>query len=285
MIYQPKVCIQIGLFTNAALTIFKFFAGIVGLSKAMVADALHSFSDILTTVVVYVGICIAERPADEDHPYGHGNAETIAAAIVALIILGLGIYAAKSAVSSLIQGQFKQPLAIALWAAIASILAKEALFRYTIKVGQLNNNPAVIADAWHHRSDVYSSLAALVGIAGAKISFLYLDPLAGLVVAALIVKIAFPLIRSNIGIMMDEKPNAGLISNIEGIVQNCEGVKKIDSIKVHRRGSHFTIDLELSVDSSISVAEGHKIAARVRDKLRKKIRSVRDVMVHVNPYK
>ncbi len=284
-IFRPKTCILIGLFVNIALTIFKFFAGILGLSKAMIADALHSFSDILTTVIVYIGIDIGERPADEEHPYGHGNAETIAASLVSVIILGIGIYAGISATLALIRRQFTEPLNIALLAAIVSIVIKEALFRYTIKVGNYNNNPAVIADAWHHRSDAYSSVAALIGIAGARISFLFLDPLAGVVVSGLIIQISFRLIRTNIGIIMDEKPQAAFINNIRNVVYDTAGVKKVDSIKVHRRGSAFTIDLEIAVDSNISVDAGHKIATDVKNGIFKKIRNIRDVMVHINPYK
>lgn len=280
---KPKTCIQIGLCTNIALTIFKFFAGILGLSKAMIADALHSFSDILTTGIVYIGICVGARPADKDHPYGHGNAETIAAGLVSLIILGIGAFAGIYAILAIIHRQFRAPLNIALLAACVSIVIKEVLFRYTIKVGRMSNSPAVIADAWHHRSDAYSSVAALIGIAGAKIAFLYLDPLAGLIVSGFIVKIAARLIRSNIGIMMDERPHSAFINNIKTIVQETKGVRKIDSIKVHRRGSTFTIDIEIAVESQLTVEEGHRIASNVRNNLLKKVQNVRDVMVHVNP--
>lgn len=282
-LFKPKTCIQIGILTNVFLTIFKFFAGIMGLSKAMVADALHSLSDILTSAVAYVGICIAARPADEDHPYGHGNAETIAASAVSLIILIIGVSTGILATLAIIHRQFRTPLSIALFAAVISILVKEGLFRYTIKVGQISNNPAVIADAWHHRSDAYSSVAALIGIAGAKISFLYLDPVAGLAVSVLIVNIAFRLIRSNIGIIMDERPQVVFINNIKAVAREVEGVKKIDKIKVHRRGSNFTIDLEIAVDRSISVDEGHRIATNVRNRLLKRKQNIHDVMVHVNP--
>jgi cation diffusion facilitator family transporter len=284
-LFNPKRCIEISLFVNIVLTAFKFIAGIFGLSKAMLADALHSLSDILTSAVAYAGVCIGQRPADEDHPYGHGNAETIAATSVSVIILGFGAYAGFSAIQAIIQQRAQPPLNIALIAAIVSILVKEALFRYTIKVGRISNNPAVVADAWHHRSDAYSSVAALVGIAGAKIAFVYLDPIAGVVVSVLIVNIAIRLIRSNIGIIMDERPQAELISKIKSLIHSVPGVKNIDSIRVHRRGSRYTIDLEIAVDSKISVEVGHKIAAAVRIELLKKVQNIGDVMVHVNPYR
>lgn len=283
-LFRPKVCIQIGLFSNIALTIFKFFAGILGLSRAMIADAMHSFSDILTTIIAYIGICVGERPADEDHPYGHGNAETIAASLVSLIILVIGVWTGISAILAIIHEQFKAPLNIALLAAIISIIVKESLFRYTIKVGEKSNSPAVVADAWHHRSDAYSSIAALIGITAAKFSFLFLDPLAGVIISGFIISISFRLMRENVGIMMDEKPHPAFINNIRTIVGGIEGVRKIDSIKVHRRGPKFTIDLEVSVDSEISVDEGHRIAANIREVLLSKIQNIRDVMVHVNPH-
>ena len=281
---SPKTCIQVGLLTNVVLTIFKLLAGIFGFSKAMIADGLHSLSDILTTGIVYIGVHIASKPPDEDHPYGHGNAETIAASIVSLVIIAVGVIAGISAALAIIHREFKTPLMIAILAAIISIVLKEALFRYTIKVGKMNNNPAIIADAWHHRSDAYSSIAALIGIAAAKISFLYMDPLAGLVVSGFIIKVGINLIRSNIGIMMDEKPSSIFINNIKTIVQKAEGVRNIDSIKIHRRGSTFTIDMEIAVESALTVKEGHKIAADVKSKLLKQVPYVRDVMVHVNPF-
>ncbi|MBN3038210.1 MAG: cation transporter [Candidatus Omnitrophica bacterium] len=284
-LYNPKTCIQISILVNILLTGFKFLAGIFGLSQAMIADAFHSLSDILTSVVVYVGVHIGAMPPDEDHPYGHGNAETIAASVVSLIILGIGAFAGIEALLAIIKGDFKVPLNLALSAAVVSIVVKEALFRYSIKVGQVNNNPAIIADAWHHRSDALSSVAAFFGILGAKASFLLLDPLAGIVVAMLIVKIGIELMRTNVGIIMDERPQIEFIENICVYAREVEGVKKIDDVKVHRRGSSFTVDLEISVDSSITVSEGHNIAAQVRKKLLRSQKSISNVMVHVNPHR
>ena len=283
-IYTPKTCTQVGLGTNIVLTIFKLFAGILGCSYAMIIDGLHSLSDILATGIVYIGICIGTRPADEDHPYGHGNAETIAAFLVALIILATGIYAGISAVLAIVRGQLEKPLTIALIAAIISIILKEGLFRYTIKVGRETNNPAIISNAWEHRSDAYSSIAAFFGILSARLGFLYLDPLAGLFVSIFILKISFNLLRSNIGILMDERPNPMILNNIKSVVQDIKEVRKIDSIKVHPRGSTFTIDIEIAVDSTLTVSEGHRIAAIVRKKLLNQVPYIREVMVHVNPY-
>ncbi len=282
--FDSKTCTLIGLVGNVVLSIFKLLAGIFGFSYAMIADAIHSISDSFATGTAYIGIRIGERPADEGHPYGHANAETIAAFFVALTILGTGAFVGVDAVHLVVQKHFETPAMIALVAAVISIIIKEAMFRYTLKVGQRNNNPAVIATAWDHRSDVYSSVAAFLGILGARLGFQYLDPIAGLVVAALIIKMSLTLFRSNIGILMDERPETAVLDEIRAMALEVGGVQAIDSLRVHRRGSTFTIDIEIAVDSRLTVEQGHRVAAEVKNKLLSKIEHVQDVMVHVNPY-
>jgi len=281
---DSKTCTLVGLVTNVALAIFKLLAGIFGFSYAMIADAIHSMSDCLATGTVYVGLRIGEKPPDESHPYGHGNAETIAAFLVALIILATGVFVGISAVQLIAHKQFETPATIALAAAAISIVTKEGMFRYTLKVGKRNNSPALIANAWDHRSDAYSSVAALAGILGARLAFQYLDPIAGLVVSALIVKMSLTLLRSNVGILMDERPEPALLARIRAAVLEVKGVKAIDNIKAHRRGSTFTIDIEVAVDSNLTVEQGHQVAFKVKSKLLHNIEHVQEVMVHVNPY-
>ncbi len=281
---DSKTCTLVGLVTNIALAIFKMLAGIFGFSYAMIADAIHSMSDCLATGTVYVGLRIGERPPDESHPYGHANAETIAAFLVALIILATGVFVGVSAVDLIAQRHLETPATIALAAAAISIVIKEGMFHYTLKVGKRNNSPAVITNAWDHRSDAYSSVAALAGILGARLAFQYLDPIAGLVVSAFIVKMSFSLLRSNIGILMDERPEPAVLDSVKATVLKVGGVKAIDSIKVHRRGSTFTIDVEVAVDSNLTVEQGHQVASELKNNLQNKIEHVQDVMVHVNPY-
>jgi len=282
--FYSKTCTLIGLVGNVVLSIFKLLAGIFGFSYAMIADAIHSISDSFATGIAYIGIRIGERPADESHPYGHANAETIAAFFVALTILGAGAFVGVDAVQLVVQKNFETPAMIALVAAVISIIIKEAMFRYTLKVGQRNNNPAVIATAWDHRSDVYSSVAAFLGILGARLGFQYLDPIAGLVVAVLIIKMSLTLLRSNIGILMDERPETAVLDEIRATALEVGEVQAIDSLRVHRRGSTFTIDIEIAVDSRLTVKQGHQVAAEVKNKLLNKVEHVQDVMVHVNPY-
>ncbi len=281
---DSKTCTLIGLICNLILTIFKLLAGILGLSYAMIADAIHSASDTVATGTAYFGIRVGEKPADEDHPYGHANAETIAALVVALIILGTGIFMGGSAINLIIQHNFESPANIALIAAITSIIVKEIMFRYTIKVGERNNSPAVIASAWDHRSDAYTSVAAMVGIIGAKVAFVYMDPIAGIFIAALIIWMSVKLLRSNIGIIMYERPDPAFLDMVKNTACVIEGVKGIDGIRVHRCGPSFNVDLKIAVDEYLSVGDGHQVAGRVRAELLLRIEHVRDVMVHVNPY-
>ena len=281
---DSKTCTLLGLAANIALTIFKLLAGILGFSYAMIADAIHSASDCLATGAVYVGLRIGEKPPDKSHPYGHANAETIAAFLVALIILSTGVFIGISAIHLITDKNLETPTMIALVAAITSIVIKEIMFRYTLRVGKRNNSPAVIANAWDHRSDAYSSIAALAGIVGARLGFQYLDPIAGLVVSALIVKVSATILHSNIGILMDERPEQAVLDKLRAAVLDVEGIKAIDSIRAHRRGSTFTIDIEIAVDSNITVEQGHQIASEVKNRLVNNIEHVQDVMVHVNPH-
>ena len=284
-LYDSKTCTLLGLIVNTALAIFKLLAGILGFSYAMIADSIHSFSDTFATGMVYVFLRIGEKPPDESHPYGHANAEIIAAFLVALIILVTGTFIGISAIHLIAHQQFATPATIALAAAIASIVIKEALFRYTFSVGKRNNSPALIANAWDHRSDVYTSIAALIGIAGAKMGFHYLDPIAGLVVSGFIIKMAITLFRPNIGILMDESPDSPTLDKIRATALKVDGVKAVDSLKAHRVGTALTIDLEIAVDSSLSVEQGHRVAEKVKTRLLDEIECVQDVIVHINPHR
>ena len=281
---DSKTCTLVGLGVNIVLAIFKMLAGILGLSYAMIADAIHSISDCLATGTVYVSLRIGEKPADESHPYGHANAETIAAFLVALIILATGVLVGVSAVHLIAHKHFETPATITLVAAIASIVVKEGLFRYTLKVGKRSNSPAVIANAWDHRSDAYSSVAVLAGILGARLGYQYLDPVAGLLVSAFIIRVSLTLLRPNIGILMDESPSSAILDQIRATALEVGGIKAIDDLKVHRRGSSFTIDMEIAVSSRLTVEQGHEIADKVSSSLMDTLEHVQDVMVHVNPY-
>ncbi len=284
-LYDSKTCTLVGLATNIVLAIFKLLAGIFGFSYAMIADSIHSFSDCFATGTVYVGIRIGEKPPDKSHPYGHANAEIIAAFLVALIILATGVYVGVSSIQLIAHKHFETPATIALVAAATSIVIKEALFRYTLKVGKKNNSPAVVANAWDHRSDAYSSIAALAGILGARLGVQYLDPVAGLVVSAFIIKMSLSLLRPNIGVLMDESPSEAVLDKIRATALEIGGVQAVDSIRAHRLGSSFTVDIEIAVDSSLTVKQGHQVAEEVKSGLLSEVEHVQDVIVHVNPHR
>lgn len=278
-----ETCTKIGLWVNILLTVVKVAAGVLGHSKAMLADSLNSALDVLATGIVLVGLKISKRPADDEHPYGHGNADTIASFLVALILLLTGLYIGYSATHVLIHKHIERPGSIALYAAIFSIVVKEILFHYTIRVGRRENSQAIIANAWDHRSDVYSSAAALVGIFFARRGILILDPIAGLIITVMIFRIALRLIHSSVDIIMDESPDATVIREISEIISGVDGVVEVHDIRVHQRGPDRTADVKIEVDKDITVNDGHIIASEVKTALIESNLRIADAMVHVDP--
>lgn len=278
-----EVCTKIGLWVNALLTIVKLSAGIFGHSKAMLADSLNSALDVLATGIVLIGLRISTRPADDKHPYGHGNADTIASFLVALILLLTGLYIGYSAIHVLLHGHIEKPARIALYAAVFSIVVKETLFHYTMKVGRLLNSQAIIANAWDHRTDVYSSSAALIGIFVARSGILVFDPVAGFVITAMIFWIAFRLIHSSVDIIMDESPDEETLQEISKITVGVDGVANVRDVRVHQRGPDRTVDIKIEVDGGNTVNQGHAIAAEVKIAMIESDLRIIDAMVHVNP--
>ena len=276
-------CTRIGLLVNILLTVLKLAAGILGRSQAMIADALHSFSDVIATGGVYIGFKIAEKPADKDHPFGHGNADTLAAVFVALILLLTGIYIGVQAFHIILHEEYHTPTNLALGAAILSIVIKELLFRYTLKIGRTIKSQAIIANAWDHRSDVYSSVAALIGIAGAKLGFVMLDPLAGLIIAGLIVRMAFHLMKTNVHILMDGTPDEVILKKVIETTNAVSGVVQTRETRIHPVGPRNIVNIKILVDRNLTVEEGHTIATRVKETLMKNHEEIKDVIVHVEP--
>lgn len=279
-----EVCTKIGLWINVLLTAFKLTAGILGHSKAMIADSLHSASDVLATGIVFLGLRISKRPADNKHPYGHGNADTIASFLVALILLLTGLYLGYSAVHVFIHKHLTKPGVIALYAAITSIVIKEAMYHYTVIVGKRLNSQAIIANAWDHRSDAFSSIPAALGILIARVwNVPIFDPIAGLVITIMIFRIAFHLMHSSVDIIMDESPDSETIQKMSGIIYDVDGVVRVRDVRVHQRGPERTADVKIEVDGQITVNDGHAIAAEVKSALIASDLRIVDAMVHVNP--
>ncbi len=284
LFYQEETCTRIGLEANVALTLGKLWAGIFGHSQAMIADALHSLSDVVSTSVVFLGLRIAKKPPDRNHLYGHGGADTLAALFVSVILLLTGGYIGISALQIFIHRRFQAPGPIALWAALGSIFFKWVLYRYTLKVGKKSHSSGLVANAYDHKSDAYSSMAALVGILGARMGWGYLDPLAGCFIAILILKISFRLLKSNLHLLMEGVPDPSIINRIEEITHQIPGLKGIKETRVRPLGSDYLVDMKILVEGDMSVSEGHKVASRVKEELLKGSERIKDVMVHVNPY-
>lgn len=281
---DSAACTALGFFVNLLLMAFKLAAGVFGHSYAMIADGIHSASDGVATGTAYFGIKVARKPADPEHPYGHGAAEAIVAFFIGLLLFGTGAYLGGTAVHLIAHGHESTPGNIALGAAIASIVIKEVLFQYTMRIGKRHKSPAVIASAWDHRSDALSSIGSLAGIIGARLGVPVLDPVAGMIIAGFIIWVSVRLLRSNIGLLMDESPPPAFLGMVRDLACRVEGVRGVDDVRVHRCGAACTLDIKIAVDGHLTVEEGHRIAGKLRFELSRQIAEVRDVMVHVNPF-
>lgn len=280
---QGKKISIISLLSNTILALIKIFIGFFANSKALIADGFHSVSDMASTIIVMISIKFSETPADKNHPYGHEKAEALGTNILAVILILTAIFLGRDAVATLLSGNIKEPGFWALIAALISIVVKEVLYRYTIKIGEEINSRALIADAHHHRSDAFSSIAALIGIAGAKLGFRFLDPLAGIVVAFLILKVGYNIMRDTSYELMDGRPDKKKVNQIYELAASINGVIEIHDIKLRSYGPNYIVDLKIVVKDKLSVVEGHNIACQVKNNIISKTQDVKDVLVHVDP--
>jgi cation diffusion facilitator family transporter len=277
----------LGLAANVTLTIVKFLAGIFGHSQALIADAVESLADIFSSIIVWRGLVVAETPPDDDHPYGHGKAEPLAAAIVsAMLLLAAGWIAYHS-----LQGIIEPRVAPSAWTLIiliAVIGVKETLFRFVLRESETVSSSAVETDAWHHRSDAITSAAAFIGISIALVGgkgYESADNWAALVASCVIAWNGWRLLRPAFNELMDRAPDRELIENIRTIAKTISGVDDIDKCHVRKMGYQFFVDIHVVVDPQMTVERSHRIGHDVKDKLRGQIPSVRDVLVHIEPLK
>ncbi|MEB3102017.1 cation diffusion facilitator family transporter [Ferviditalea candida] len=281
----------IGVVGNLALALMKGIVGYISNSKALMADAAHSASDVAGSLAVLVGLRAAQMQPDKEHPYGHGKAEPIAAIVVSVILLFVGIEIFISSVKSLYFGVSAPPGGIAIIAIIASIVVKEALFQYKYRLGKKLSSQALVANAWEHRSDVYSSVAALIGVGGAVLGGIfgvpwlyYLDPIAGVVVSAQILKMGYDLVKETVHNTLDHVLQIDDTQELYQTIQTMHGVIAVDELRAREHGHYVIIDLKISVNPRITVSEGHDIAKAVKHRLLTRFSHVSDVFVHVNPY-
>lgn len=282
-ISTPEASTKISLVFNVILLVLKFIGGFFGGSRALIADCLNSFLDIVANSAVWIGIKLARKPADADHQYGHGNADVIAASFVAVVIFVTGIYIGYDSIHVIVDRDYRVPAYFATGVAAFTILSKWILFRYTRGVGKKFRSAAVLANAQDHKSDVYASSGALFGILVSQMGYPILDPLGGLWVSFFILRNAINLIRDNIHTLMSGAPDRELVFKVERTAAQIKEVKGIVATRMRTLGSRHFVDLEIFVDGNLSVVEGHNIAHRVRDILVASYDDITEVMVHVEP--
>lgn len=278
-------CAWIGMLTNFLLCFAKLFVGFWGNSNALIADGVHTLSDLVATGIVIIGFRIAKKPPDKEHPYGHGRAETIATKIIAIILIIFGLQTGYDSSKTLFVSNLTSPSFIVLLTVTLSIFIKESLFKYTLRIGHKLSSSSLIADAWHHRSDAISSIAAFVGVFGAIIGFHYLDPLAGIFVSILIIKAGIRTFHIAYDELMNGIIKSETMDKIRDIAESTEGVVSIEELKAHKMGLEINIDLVINVDGKATVNKGHEICNLVEEAIKREIVSVRQVMIHVNPSK
>ena len=282
----------VGSIVNFLLLVFKFFAGIAGHSAAMLADAVHSLSDFITDIVVIVFVRIAGKPEDKGHDYGHGKYETLATAIIGLLLLcvGFGIFwnGASSIYTFLRGGQLESPGVVALVAALVSIVSKEILYQYTVIQGKKLNSQAVIANAWHHRSDALSSIGTAIGIGGAILlgdHWRVLDPVAAVVVSFFIMKVSVRLLIPCVDELLEKSLPEDVEKEIEQTVLSFPGVSQPHHLRTRRIGNYYAIELHVRRDGKITLEEAHSTATAIENKLKEMFGKGTHVGIHVEPTK
>ena len=274
----------ISIILNFFLTLIKLIAGIIGSSASMISDAIHSASDVLSTFIVIIGIKISSRNPDKSHPYGHEKFECIAAIILATLLAIVGVKIFISGIVTLINGEdIKVPSIIALFAAIISIIIKELMYQYTVKVAKKTNSSALLADAWHHRSDALSSIGAFIGILGSILGLKFFDPLASIIIALFIIKVAYDILKDALDKILDHACDDETIEKLKMIIFKNDKVLTIDDLKTRLFGSKMYVDLEIGVDAKLSLVEAHTIAEAIHDQVEKEFSNCKHCMVHVNP--
>ena len=277
----------ISIIANTLLSLFKLLAGVMAHSAAMISDAIHSASDVFSTIVVMIGVKISGKESDKEHPYGHERLECVAAIILATILVVTGLGIGWSALKKIVEDNFDSlliPGKLALIAAIISIVVKEAMFWYTRAGAKKIDSGVLMADAWHHRSDSLSSIGALIGIAGARLGFPVLDPVASLIICVFIEKAAYDIFKDAIDKMVDKACDEETEGEMRQCVLRQEGVLGIDLLQTRTFGNKIYVDVEICADGNISLNEAHSIAEAVHDTIEQEFPKVKHIMVHVNPH-
>ena len=276
----------LGLVVNLFLSGLKITAGFLAASQAVVADGFHSLSDCITDIIVIVGVKYWSMPPDENHPYGHQRIETIISVVVGLALAVTAIALGYDAALSLTSPRREVPGILALVAAVFSIIFKEALFQYTVRIGKKIRSTALEANAWHHRSDAFSSIPVAIAVVAVWLfpRFYFFDSIAAILVSLFILHTAWKIVRPNLGQLTDEAAEAQIIAQIETISRDVPGVEDVHAIRTRNAGSDVFVDLHVLVKQHLTIHEGHEIAAKVKHTLLDANNSIKDVLVHIEPH-
>lgn len=271
---------------NVLLSVFKLFAGIFAHSNAMISDAVHSASDVFSTIIVIIGVKLASKKSDKEHPYGHERLECVAAIVLSIVLLYTGIKIGSQAVKDIIGGNYQslqKPGVLALVAAVVSIVTKEIMYWYTRHYAKKIDSSALMADAWHHRSDALSSVGALVGIGGAMMGFPVMDSIASIVIFVFIAKAAYDIFKDAMDKMVDHSCDDETEKEMRDFVLAQKEVLSVDLLHTRIFGNKIYVDVEIGVNGSYTLRQAHEIAEEVHEGIEKNFPKVKHVMVHVNP--
>lgn len=288
--WEHKVAMKVSgvsIAVNLLLSLFKLLAGIVAHSGAMISDAIHSASDVGSTFVVIVGVNLSSKKSDKEHQYGHERMECVSSIILSGLLLATGIGIGMNGIENIIKSTSGASIAVpgtlALIAAVVSIVVKEWMFWYTRSAAKKINSGALMADAWHHRSDALSSIGAFVGILGARLGYPILDPIASIVICVMIAKASIDIFRDAIDKMVDHSCDAKTEESMKREILKVPGVRRVDLLKTRLFGSKMYVDIEIAADGNISLFDAHDIAENVHHTIENKFKDVKHCMVHVNP--
>ncbi len=293
--YEPDITEQVvmkvsrnSIFANMLLSLFKFAAGLAASSGAMISDAVHSASDVFSTLIVIAGVKMSRKEADKEHPYGHERMECVAAILLAAVLFLTGAGIGYSGIAKIAAGDYEKlavPGVFALAAAVVSIAVKEWMFWYTRYYAKKTDCGALMADAWHHRSDALSSVGSFAGIFGARIGFPVMDPLASVIICVFIVKAAYDIFKDAVDKMVDKACDDHMIEQLKKTVLGQQGVIRIDDMITREFGNRVYVDIEIAADGAKTLYETHEIAEAVHDRIELEFPNVKHIMVHVNPDK
>jgi len=277
----------VGIVVNVVLALFKAIAGILGHSAAMLSDAIHSASDVFATFIVMIGVSMGEKGSDHDHPYGHEKLECVAGILLSCILFATGIGIGYSGIRKIISRDWSSiaiPSMLPLIAAITSIVVKEWMYWYTRAAAKKCNSTALMANAWHHRSDALSSIGSLAGIVGARLGFPVADPIASIIICFFIIKAAYDIFKDAVDKMDDHAMDEKSYGEIKRCIEEQHGVEHLDNLKTRLAGNKAYVDVEIAVNPTLSVIEGHNIAESVHHAIEHEFPLVKHCMVHVNPF-